>query len=223
MTSQETFVETEPTEPTEATEPAEATEPDGTAYESVEEDTSVYLADLPMTSPPRPTRSVGFVTSGLLVVVVAALGFLVGVKVQQHKGGSTAGGAAAGFAARLGQRPGGAGAGAAGGGPAAAGGGATAGTVKLVDGDVIYVTSTSGDIIKVRTTSGSTITKSSTATVGDIRPGDTVVVQGQAGSDGTVAATRVTDNGAGAAGGGFGGAGGGGFGGGGGGGIAPGG
>ncbi|MCU1372868.1 MAG: hypothetical protein JWO68_154, partial [Actinomycetia bacterium] len=100
MTIQETTVETE-TE----------TETETEINEAVEEDTSVYLADLPLTPPARPTRSVGTLTTGLLVLVVAGLGFLGGVKVQQHQGGATAGGAAAGFAARLGQqRAGGAGA-----------------------------------------------------------------------------------------------------------------
>jgi hypothetical protein len=210
MTSQESIVETENAEsaqPTEAADPIEVVNP-------IEEDTSVYLADVPLTPPPRPSRSMGMLTTGLVVVVVAGLGFLGGVKVQQHQAGG-AGGGAAGFAGRLPQRPGGTGAAGTAGAPGAAGGaagagGATVGTVKLVDGNVIYVTSVNGDVIKIRTSAGSTVTKSSTATVGDIRPGDSVLVQGEAGSDGTIAATRVTDNGAGGAAGGFGGAGGGG-------------
>ena len=176
----------------------------------LEEDTSIYLADLPFTAPTPPRRAIGGATAALLVAVVAGAGFLAGVKVQQHQGGAGTGStpnfAAFAAAARQGQgqaRLGYGGPTAAGGaGGAAAGafggaGGATVGQVKLVDGDVLYVTTTSGDIVKVRTGTGSTITRSSPATAGDIRPGDTVVVQGTAGRDGTVEATRVTDSGAG--------------------------
>jgi hypothetical protein len=188
-----------------STDPA-STDPASTDLVPLEEDTSVYLADLPLTAPAPPRRTIGGLTAVLLVALVAGLGFLGGVKVQQHQGGSGTG-APANFAAFAAARQGqGGGAregfpgatGAAPGGTAAGGfggaGGATVGQVKLVDGDVLYVTTTSGDIVKVRTGTGSTVTRSAPATVGDIRPGDTVVVQGTAGSDGTVEATRVTDS-----------------------------
>ena len=83
--------------------------------------------------------------------------------------------------------------------------------MRLVDGDNIYVATTSGDIVKVHTSkSSTTITKTSSGTVSDVHPGDNVVAQGSAGSDGTINATRVNDGGTAGAGGGFGGGGGGG-------------
>ena len=179
---------------------------------TIEEDTSVYLADVPMTSPARVRRRFGRLTAALFVLLLLAGGFLAGVKVQQHEGGSsgaTTNLAALARAVRGASGPSGA---AAAGGPAqgqgAPGGGATIGSVRLVDGDNIYVATAAGDIIKVHTSKNSTtITKTSTGTVSDIHPGDNVVVQGSAGSDGTVTATRVNDGGT--AGGGGGGGGGG--------------
>jgi hypothetical protein len=169
----------------------------------VEEDTAVYFRDLDARPTPRPrTRSA--LTTILVLAVVAGAGFVAGVEVQQHRGGSGGGGVAA-FAGRFGAGTGG-GAGAPGGTSTSTGGarfgavgtaGATPtfGTVRLVDGDVLYVTDSSGNIVKVRTTSSSTITRSDEATVGDVRPGDTVVVQGEAGEDGTIQARQVTDSG----------------------------
>ena len=70
--------------------------------------------------------------------------------------------------------------------------------MKLIDGTNVYVTDTSGNTVKVATT-GSTISKSAPATVTALAIGDTVIVRGATGSDGTVAATAITDSGAGGA------------------------
>jgi Cu/Ag efflux protein CusF len=78
---------------------------------------------------------------------------------------------------------------------------ATTGTIKVVDGDSFYVTTSSGSVVKVTTNSTSTITRTASASVSDLKPGETVVVQGTAGEDGTVVATRVTDGSSGGAGG----------------------
>jgi hypothetical protein len=71
------------------------------------------------------------------------------------------------------------------------------GTIKLVDGTTIYVTASDGSITKVTTAPATTISRSVSGTAADLQPGQTVVVQGAAGADGTVAATRVTEGGAG--------------------------
>ncbi len=77
-------------------------------------------------------------------------------------------------------------------------GGATTGTVKLVDGNTIYLSQADGSIVKVTTSpSGTTVTKTVASSVSAIQPGETLVVQGSTGSDGTVTATRVTDAGSG--------------------------
>ncbi len=167
--------------------------------------------------PPPRRRRIGPLTSALILVLVAALGVYGGVRLQKDRAGTdtTATSSLAALASRFGAtgtrgtgaRAAGAGgfagfggAGTGGAGAATAGGNATFGTVKLVDGNTIYVSETDGSIVKVRTTpSGTTVTKSVSAKVGEIQPGETVVVRGTTGSDGTVAATSVTDSGVAAA------------------------
>ncbi|HEX4490672.1 MAG TPA: hypothetical protein VH914_05640 [Acidimicrobiia bacterium] len=164
-------------------------------------------------------------TATLAALVIAAGAFYAGVRVEKsHAKSSSTSNLAAAFSRLAGARGGATGArtggtagagGAAGGagGAGAAGAGVTVGTVKLVDGDNVYVTDTSGGITKVHVDSSATISVTAAGKVADVKPGDTVIVRGAAGSDGTVAATSVTDSGTGGAGG-FGGFGAGGFGGG---------
>jgi hypothetical protein len=118
------------------------------------------------------------------------------------RGASAAGaggaGAGAAGAATAGGGAGGAGAGAGGGQGAGGGGqgGATVGQVKLVDGTNVYVQDQQGNIVKVTTAPDVVVTVSKPGTVVDLKPGDTVLVRGQPGTDGTVAATSVaTTNG----------------------------
>ena len=159
------------------------------------------------TLPVRPRRKLLTpVSGGLLAIVLVAGGFIGGVQVQQHQGGSGSGarnGLPAGFAARPavggGAVPGGtAGGGAAGGsgtGAARAGGGsggATAGTVANIKGSTLYVTSTDGTTIKVKTNDNSKVTRNAAASVGSVHPGDTVVIQGSTASSGTVTASSIT-------------------------------
>src|SRR5579871_4351468 len=152
--------------------------------------------------PARPVRKrLGPWSLGLIGAVIAAGAFYGGVMTEKHHlpsttvtagaaaarrttssttAGGTAGSTAAGGAAAA---SGGATGGAAGG---AAGAGATFGTVKLIDGNNVYVQDTTGNIMKMATTPQSTITVTSTGTVKSIKPGDTVIVRGTAGSDGIV-------------------------------------
>lgn len=146
--------------------------------------------------PPRPVRQkLGRVTLGLLVLACAAAAFYAGVVIEKHSLGSTATAAGTRTSARAAPTGAGAAAGAGGG----AGGGATVGQVKLIDGNNIYVSDATGNVVKVATSSASQITVTSTGTVKDVKPGDTVVVTGSTGEDGTVAATAVRDAGAGGA------------------------
>ena len=131
-------------------------------------------------------------------------------------GGAAAAGGGAGAAAgagtgRAGATGGGGGAAGRAGGAAATGAatgtgsggalaGATFGQIKLIDGANIYVTDQTGNIVKVATTPQSQITLTTTGTARDVKPGDTVVVTGPTGADGTVDATAVRDQGAGVAG-----------------------
>lgn len=160
--------------------------------------------------PARPVREkLGRVTLGLLVLAFAAGAFWLGVVTEKHSLSSTSATTAATAArtARTGAAATGAtGAAAGGGGGSGSGSGATVGQVKLIDGSNIYVTDSTGNVVKVATTPDSQITVTSSGTAKDVKPGDTVLVTGTTGDDGTVTATAVRDQGAGGAGfGGFGG------------------
>jgi len=73
---------------------------------------------------------------------------------------------------------------------ALAGGGATAGQVAFVSGSTLYVTTAEGNTVKVKTSPGSTVTKTVTASVSGIHPGETVVVTG-ANTNGTISAESI--------------------------------
>jgi hypothetical protein len=136
-------------------------------------------------------------TGGLLALAIAAAGFVVGVLVEKGQtGSSSAGGALPAGLTSSGGGPAG---------PAAAGSGsgATFGTVATVSGRTLYVKDSQGNTIKVLTTKGSTVTRSADSKVGDIHPGDTVVIQGQKRRSGTVKAQSITASAAGSGGGGL--------------------
>jgi hypothetical protein len=113
-------------------------------------------------------------------VLLVAVGFIGGVEVQKRSGSGTPA-AARGFAGRF-----------TGGGAAPASGNATVGQVANVHGRTLYVTGSDGATVKVRTNAGTKVTRSAVSHVRSIHPGDSVVVQGASGSNGTVRASRVT-------------------------------
>lgn len=140
------------------------------------------------------------------VVAIAAIGFLGGVQVQKSRG-STGGGAGAmargGFPGTAGGGPGGAGQQQGGDGQSDA----TTGEVASVDGSTIYVEDSSGNTIRVKLGKGGEVTRTAVTEASDIHPGDTVVIQGETRSSGTLVAStiRATASNAGSAGlGGFG-------------------
>lgn len=141
-------------------------------------------AELP---PRRRLRLLTPVTGVLLAVLVAACGFLGGVLVEKGKAkGSGSPATPAAFAQR---------AGAAGGAFGGAGGGAasnaTFGQVSTVHGRTLDVTDSQGNTVKVKIPSGVTVTRTAGSSVHAIHPGDTVVVEGSKGKDGTVSASTV--------------------------------
>lgn len=69
----------------------------------------------------------------------------------------------------------------------------TTGTVKLVDGDVIYVQTADG-IVRVKTTGATKVSVTKSAKVKDLKAGASVVVQGNPAQDGSVTATTVTQS-----------------------------
>jgi hypothetical protein len=152
-------------------------------------------------------RAITPVTRGLLALVIAGGAFLGGVLVERSQAKTTSSSALpAGVPANIAALFGGARssttvAGAAGN---AAASGTTFGTVKLVDGDNVYVSDAQGNVVKVATNASTKITVSQAASIATLKPSTTVIVQGKTGSDGTVTATSISQS---AAGGGLGGGG----------------
>ena len=177
-----------------------------------------YREDEDVQLPGRPRRRwLNWGTAVLLALVVGAIGFYVGVRVEkgQLSNSSSASSAASRLASAFaGRAAGGAGgaagargaAGAAGGrsaflSGALGGGNSSFGTVSSVDGKTIFVTQAgTGNVVKVTLSSATKITKNVGVGKSAIRPGDTVVVTGLKGSNGKLSATSVSDTGAGATG-----------------------
>lgn len=158
----------------------------------------------------RPPRAkLPKLTLALAAAVLIGGGFLGGLTVGKSSASTGSGGLPAGLAGGFpggGGLPSGGGAlpsggtgaggtGTSGGGlPGGFAGGGTAGTIKLVDGHTIYVQSFSGTITRVSTSGSTKIQVSAAGTVKDLQPGQTVVVQGSKRSDGSVAATSVSQS-----------------------------
>jgi hypothetical protein len=165
--------------------------------------------------PSRPRRRLLTpLTVALMLALFAACGFVGGVLVQKGQNSSpTVVGGASSFASRLGAAASGAtgAAGAAGGRGGFAsrlgslfGGGSgalgTAGTVTNIDGDKLFVTTTAGTMTEVVMTPDSKVTKSESVGRSSIHPGDSIVVSGITGSNGSVTAATITDSGSSASG-----------------------
>jgi hypothetical protein len=144
--------------------------------------------------------------------VVLVAGFLVGVQAQKHaatpSGSVPFGSLLSGQGNAGGQRgqggfgraaAGGGGGGGGGGGAGFGGGGgfggaaanATFGTVKLVDGDKIYIQTMNGDVVTVKTSGSTKIQVSKAGKAEDLKTGSVVVVAGDKDAQGTVDATSV--------------------------------
>lgn len=167
------------------------------------------LAEELAAAEPRPRRGLPSVTLLLAAGVLLAAGFAGGVQADKHwgakpssdpaalfgqlgraggrraLGGGNGGGFGGGFGGQFGQGSGSAG--------SPAGGNATTGTVKLVDGGVLYVQTANG-IVRVRTNGGTKVGVQKSAKLKDLKAGAPVTVQGTPGQDGTVTATSVTQS-----------------------------
>lgn len=184
-------------------------------------ETSPFDDDLQEVLAARPARAGGSrLTLALAGGVLLVAGLLLGIQVQKLLGGSAPGrfpsrAAGAGAYAGAGQAPGGggpggglgggyargAGGGFAGGGAGRGGAGAgagagagdmTFGTVKLVDGDKIYVQTVNGGVVTVTTSGDTKVQVTRSGKVSDLKPGSFVTVAGTADAQGQVAATSVT-------------------------------
>ena len=154
----------------------------------------------PVRGPARGIR-LGVPVAALLAVLLVAAGFWGGALVEKRHGGSSSSGGRAGgsgFAARFRAAAAAAATGATG----ATGAGdfpgfggassAAAGTISVVDGDTLYVLTTTGALVKVTLNPSTTVTRNAKSQALDLRPGDTVVVQGTAGANGDVAASSIS-------------------------------
>jgi hypothetical protein len=139
--------------------------------------------------PPRRPKLFGKATWTLAGILVAAGCFTLGARIG-YDSTPAAAATATGRGAATGARATGSGfaRGAAGTGAGATGGGGTFGQVQLVDGNNIYIQDSQGNIIKITPAPTATITVNKPGTPADFKPGDSVVVQGTADSNGNIAA-----------------------------------
>ncbi len=138
-----------------------------------------------------PLKLANRATYVLVALVIGVAGFVAGAQVQKSYGTASAASGTprsnfptalpSGFAGGFGNR-GGTGA-------SGTGGRGVTGTVKLVDGTTVYVVQADGTVLTVKTSGTTTV--SVPGALGDLKPGQTVTVQGQ-NSDNTVTATSIT-------------------------------
>jgi hypothetical protein len=169
--------------------------------------TPISDGDLTVALARRPKVRLPSLTMTLVIVVVLSLGFLGGALVGKHYGSSSST-SAAGFGAFT--RFGGTGAGGTSSSASAApsgssgfsgriglfggSGGATFGTIKLVDGNIVYVQTETGSIVQVTTSAATRVTASTSVPLKDLTPGQTVIVEGTTKANGSVAATSISQS-----------------------------
>jgi hypothetical protein len=153
-------------------------------------------AELPRRPRRRLLTPLPLALAGVLLI---ACGFIGGVLVEK---GQTSTGAAAGAGSGLASRfaalrGGSAGTTAASGSFGARAGGlagagrATAGQVAYLAGSALYVTTLEGNTVKVTTSPATSVTKTVSASVKGIHPGETVTVTGVTGANGAISAESI--------------------------------
>jgi hypothetical protein len=150
--------------------------------------------------PPRPgNRFLRPLPLALIVLLIASLAFLGGVRIQKSNeaGGSSASPFGAGGVPSFLSE---AGAGAAGGGvPSLTGsaqGSGITGTVTSVSGKTVYVKNSEGTVLAVKAGAGATVTRTANSEAKAIHPGDSVVVEGtRRGSNVTASSIGATASG----------------------------
>jgi hypothetical protein len=161
----------------------------------------VEVDDLAAELEKRAPRGVpGRTTLVLAGAVLMVAGFLGGVLVQKNYGTTTSGsGNANALANAIAARqnggngfPGGTGGNGGTGGTGGAARNATTGTVKLVDGTTVYITTADGETVTVKTSGTTTVRTEQAGALADVPVGATVSIQGTTGTDGVVTATAVT-------------------------------
>lgn len=152
-----------------------------------------------------PGRRLPRLTMLLLAALLVAVGFTGGILLQKHAAAGTAATGVPSFAGGFpaggfpgtggGQLPGSSTTsttGSSNGAASSAGTPVVIGTVARVDGTTVIVKDFGGKEHKVATTSATTITDSATVPASQLKPGQSVRVDGSKKSDGTIVATSVT-------------------------------
>jgi hypothetical protein len=130
-------------------------------------------------------------TALLGISLIATLGIWGGAELQKRQGSGAAASSSApsgGFAARA---AGATGQGSFTGAPSGAAN-VTSGTVTVISGKTLYLTSSSGAIIKVKLTNKTTYTRTAKSASTGLKPGDTAIVQGAKNAAGVTVATSIT-------------------------------
>ena len=178
------------------------------AAEAVDLDSDPFADDLTTelaAAAPKPWRNRATYVLAAIALVVG--GFVGGVQVEKHFGGTSSANARANAAAFAANRGGGGSFGSGGGANAGTATGGTptstassgarttetnTGTVTLVDGTTVYVTLSSGDVLTVKTTSSTRVAVGSVTKVSGLKVGVSVTVTGSTDSNGNVTATSIT-------------------------------
>jgi hypothetical protein len=148
----------------------------------------------------RRRRRLPLVTLVLGVAVAIGAGFVGGAYAQRHYGSTSSGSGSSGslsalrsqFASRFGGRT----TGGSGGTFSFGGAAPTVGTVTLIKGTDLYVTTSTGSTVIVHA-GKATVSKSVTGTVKSILPGDAVSVTGTPGANGSTTARSISIQGGG--------------------------
>jgi hypothetical protein len=168
--------------------------PELPADEPVEDD------DWPVRGPAKGIR-LRMPVAVLVTALLVAAGFWGGAIAEKSHGSSTPS-AAAGLAGRFrgaggATAAGGFGGGGGFGGAAGAAGttSAATGTISVVNGNTLYVLTSTGSLVKVSLGQSTAVTRNAKAAADALRPGDSVVIQGAAAKNGDVTATSVAATG----------------------------
>jgi hypothetical protein len=151
-----------------------------------------------------PKAKLPRVTLALSAAVLICVGFIGGVAIEKNNAGSGTGrggafntsaftggrGGAGGFGGGFGGTGTGTGTGTGSGTSAA--GNAITGTITVVSGNTLYVTSASGTVYTVTLSGTTTIAVAQSGTAADLKAGQSVTIAGTAGTNGDVTATSVT-------------------------------
>ncbi len=161
--------------------------------------TPISDGDLTAALARRPKVRLPSLTMTLMLVVVLGLGFLGGTLVGMHYGSSSGSSAASvspftRFGSGSSAAPSASSRFPGGSGLFGGSGGATFGTIKLVDGNIVYIQTETGSIVQVTTSAATKVTASSAVPLKDLVPGETVIVEGTKKANGSVAATSISQS-----------------------------